>query len=542
MAAFMNWQQKGQKIMNETIIIIGAGFGGLSAALTLAERDCKCVLVSRQPSERAQSVLAEGGISGALSQDAEDIFSHYQDTMKAGCDLADSDAVRRMVQFAPEIIRQLKALGASFQMESGTAALRKLGGHSRARTSFAGNSTGKVIMTALIDEVRKKEVLGIVKRLPHHVFESLLLDGENCQGCIIRDYYSGQKMTLYGSVILASGGMSGLFPGKATGGLENDGNVTASVFRQGVELGNLEFIQYHPTAVTGAGKKLLVSESARSYGGRLFIKRGTENWYFLEDFYGPEGNLVTRDTAVKKMQEVSEREDCELPIYLDMSGINKKVWEEQLFELRGMCEKFLGINPQKDSVPVEPAIHYFMGGILADKNHRTNKKFLYAAGECACQYHGANRLGGNSILGAIYGGQKAAETAVSEIRQFKMQRIEDDTGYFSAPEAMDKAKRLGEILEKCMGIMRNEDRLRSALCELEEWFVKTDSWVIQNKLLLGIAIVKSALERRESRGAHWRADYPREEKDFQRITVARFEKGKVKILFRKISEDEVDVG
>ena len=229
--------------MEERLIIVGAGLAGLSAAITAAQKGMKNVLVSLQPSERAQSVLAEGGISGELSGSAEGLEQHFQDTMKAGGYLADPEGVRRLVNAAPEVIRRLRQLGTAFQMENGKLVCRRMGGHSRERTVFAKDQTGKAIMSALIDEARKYENEKTVLRMPHHDFLELMIQGDLCGGCVVKDRYTGEIRRLKGPVILASGGLSGLFPGCATGTVHNTGIVTAAAFRQGVELANLEFIQ-----------------------------------------------------------------------------------------------------------------------------------------------------------------------------------------------------------------------------------------------------------------------------------------------------------
>lgn len=410
--------------MKKKLVIIGAGIAGISAALTAAEKGQPCILVSEQPSERSQSVLAEGGISGEIERNKDAVWAHWKDTVEAGCNLADPNAVWEMVQEAPAILEALTRLGVPFQMEHNSFSLRKMGGHRKKRTAFAGNHTGKAIMTALIDELRRWEAADIVERLPHHVFEHLLIQGEICEGCVVRDRYTDEKIPLIGSVILACGGLSGLFKGHSTGTKGNDGSIAATVFYEGVELGNLEFIQFHPTAIRIPGKMLLISEAARSEGGRLYIERNGKPWYFLEERYGKEGNLVARDIAARNVWEVSNRTDCKPPVYLDMTGIKKEIWEEQLTDLKEECEHYLNKNPEKNPIPVEPAIHYFMGGILVDQDHRTNKNGLYAAGECACQYHGANRLGGNSLLGAFYGGQIAAKTALNELEEFAGEKMQ----------------------------------------------------------------------------------------------------------------------
>lgn len=405
--------------MKERLIIIGSGLAGLAAALAAAEQGQSSVLVSEMPPERSQSVLAEGGINGELSGKTEDVLSHWADTVQAGAGLSDPNAVRGMVEAAPGIVRWLDELGTAFQRTPEGLALRRLGGHRKERTLFAGSSTGKAVITALADEARKQETAGLIKRLDHHRFQNLILQKTICMGCMVQDCYTEKQICLYGPVLLASGGMSGLFPGHATGTLKNDGSAAAAVFSQGVEFGNLEFIQYHPTTIPASGKNLLISEAARSEGGRLYIEKNGVPWYFLEELCGPEGNLASRDLTVKKMYEVCSRPDCRPPVYLDMREIPEAVWQKQLEGVKEECGKFLNINPEKTPVPVEPAVHYFMGGILVDEMHRANKNFLYAAGECACQYHGANRLGGNSMLGALYGGKVAARTAVEELGKYR---------------------------------------------------------------------------------------------------------------------------
>ena len=516
--------------MENNIIIIGAGLAGLSAALTIADRGQHCFLVSEYPSERAQSVLAEGGISAELAENREDILAHWQDTLEEGRNLADPNAVWEMVKESPNILKKLIDIGVPFQRSQDILTLRKMGGHSKERTLFAGNSTGKVIMTALIDEVRKKESLGLIQRFSHYTFEKLILEKEICQGCVIKDSYTDKRVQLHGLVILASGGMSGLFLGHATGTKQNDGRVTAEVFKEGVELGNLEFIQYHPTTVKISGKMLLVSESARSVGGRFFIQKNEKPWYFMEDIYGVGGNLLARDLTSQNIWKVSHELNCKLPVYLDMTKVEEGIWKNQMASLKEECEYYLNINPKTTPIPIEPAIHYCMGGILVDKVHHTNKKFLYAAGECACQYHGANRLGGNSMLGALYGGYQAAKTALAELSNFFT--FNQEIVCVEANDKLDENfdRKIAEALWNCMGIIRNERDLKKGLEELQTLYFVTKS----NKLLLGIAMIKSALERKESRGAHNREDYPNIDKEYQKTTVAYIEGEEVRIRFQKI--------
>ena len=364
------------------VIIIGAGLAGLSASVTLAEHGIPCDLISLQNSERAQSVLAEGGINANMT---------------------DTDIM-----------------------------LRNFGGQKKKRTAYARSSTGKIIMTAVIDEVRKHEASGLIHRYSHHEFIRLLLDDAVCTGVRIKDTYTGKITDFKGMVLLCSGGMNGIFPGMTTGTTQNSGDVTATVFRQGVKLGNLEMLQYHPTTIGISGKRCLVTEAARGEGGRLYINRNGEKWYFMEEKYPELKNLMPRDVVAREMYFV--RREHGGSVYLDMTGLSPETWQKKLSDLREEIIHYLSLDPKTDPIPVKEGIHYFMGGIDTDESHQTNIKNLYAAGECTCQYHGANRLGGNSMLGALYGGRKSAETILQILLIFlkfrkSLEFPDDDSGH-----------------------------------------------------------------------------------------------------------------
>ncbi|MBR1731002.1 MAG: FAD-binding protein, partial [Ruminococcus sp.] len=269
------------------INIIGAGLAGLSCAYNLANSGVKSNLVSIQPSERAQSVMAEGGINACLNTMGEDdtVEQHIEDTIRGGVFLADLNAVKGLCENAPELVKKLADLGVPFDYNKQGIVQRNFGGQKKKRTAYVKSSTGKMLMTALIDAVRKFEADGIVNRYPHHSFESLIIENGECRGVMISDEYSGELTKMYGSVVLATGGMNGLFGEYTTGTRNNNSDVTATVFEQGVELANLEFVQYHPTTIGIAGKRLLISEAARGEGGRLFVNRNGERWYFMEEKY-----------------------------------------------------------------------------------------------------------------------------------------------------------------------------------------------------------------------------------------------------------------
>ena len=534
------------------ITIIGAGLAGLSAAAELAKRNICCRLVSAQISERAQSVMAEGGINAALNVMGEEdsVEEHIADTLNGGVRLADPEAVRHLAEAAPEIVRHLAELGVPFAMEGERLIQRNFGGQKKKRTAFCKSSTGKALMTAMIDEVRQYEET-YVFRYSHHTLAGLNITEGRCRGARIRDSYSGEIRYLEGPVILAFGGPCGLFPGMTTGTAANDGNALAAVFSEGVEAADLEFIQYHPTTAAIAGKRLLISEAARGEGGRLFIMKNGRPWYFMEEKYPELGSLMPRDVVSREIVRALADPECGDQVFLDLTALTKQVWKKKLPDLREEIRHYLGIDPAAEPVPVSPGIHYFMGGIRTDTKHRTSIKNLYAAGECACQYHGANRLGGNSLLGALYGGKTAAGTAAEELsgegpaeqtadadrerEPFREKIVPAKEAYADGRAAPEITARLGEILNKGMGILRDEETLQTALRELRDLKREAAAETDRQRLALGEAMLLSALARRESRGAHQRTDHPdTDDTEYRKQTVALFKEGTVHISFQDI--------
>ena len=533
----------------ERINIAGAGLAGLSAALTLAEHNVECNLISVQPSERAQSVLAEGGMNAALDTMGEgDAPSfHFEDTMKGGVYLADPNAVKGLTDAAPQIIRRLHAIGVPFQMKGNDLLLRPFGGQKKKRTAYVMSSTGKVVMTALIDEVRKFEAAGLIHRYSHMEIQEPVIKEGRITGLLARDTYTGATVWFPGKGILCCGGMNGFFPGMTTGTTANTGDLTAALFARGVRMGNLEMLQYHPTTVAISGKRLLISEAARGEGGRLFIERaassGKENWYFMEEKYPELGNLMPRDVVSREMYNVVRSPVCGDQVFLDLRNLKPETWNGKLADLRKEVIRYLKIDPAQKPVPVSPGIHFFMGGILVDAHHRTSLPDLWAAGECACQYHGANRLGGNSMLAAVYGGHIAAEdvagtispdcSSPAEPEQWK-RTAEPDPSYGISPGFI---RRMTVILDHGLGIFRDEETLQNSLSELMKLAAEERTEAEKNRLRVGKAILLSALSRKESRGAHSRTDHPeRDDERFRKTTVAECKGDEVRIFFEEIPE------
>lgn len=529
--------------------IVGAGLAGLSAAIHLAEAGITSRLISSQPSERAQSVLAEGGINGALDtmREGDRPDYHFQDTMRAGCDIADPVAVYNLTHSAPAVLRWLDGLGVPFQRKGAVIQQRNFGGQKKKRTAYAESSTGKVLMTALIDEVRRYEATGLVTRYVGYDLVELLLDRQAadapriCAGVTIRSNVTGRTLTLTGPVIMATGGLNGLFPGRTTGTTANTADAAATLFSQGVTFSNLEMVQYHPTTLGIPGKRLLVSEAARGEGGRLFVERGSERWYFMEERYPELGNLMPRDVVSREEYFVTHDPSCDSQVFLDCTGLSRDVWKRRLPDLRREIIYYTGLDPARQPIPVEPGIHYFMGGIHVDACHRTSVTGLYAAGECCSLYHGANRLGGNSTLGAIYGGGKAAETLAGELAKLD-EALLGAKASPGEPRQVDRPRRrheerLGEVLFGSLGVVRDALGMEAGLQQLRSMLDATDVQRERERITLGMAMLESALFRQESRGAQYRNDFPERDDGFKGTVVCRAtgEPGQIDIWLERAS-------
>lgn len=548
------------------ILILGSGLAGMTSALKLVEKGATVTLVSPAYSERAQSVMAMGGINAALNtkNEADSTDQHFEDTLKGGSYINDADAVANMVQTAPEIIRWLEELGVNFTRdESGRVDLRNFGGQKKKRTAYAGARTGKQIATAVIAKCRKFEAAGKINRMVGWRFYSLILEGQECAGAVILQEHTNELQSIIAdAVIMAVGGPNGVF-GKTTGSKLNDGYAAGKLFSQGVEFANLEMIQYHPTTVYTASKRMLITEAARGVGGRMYVIKEGKPWYFMEEWFPQQGALMPRDVVSQSIYKVCNEMKLGIngkqDVFLDVSHLPQKVIDSQLDEVVSICTKYLNINPYKEPIPVAPGIHYFMGGIRTDKNHTTNISRLFAAGECSSQYHGANRLGGNSLLGAICGGFFAAQSsyAVETIDKSMAER----RGEQQLKAAADELKRwesstdtslkkytsireeLSELMYRVMGIYRKERELLEAkkrLMEMQKVAADSgyhihfyDNKTLTANILLARAMVECALERKESRGAHQRMDYcEKNDEHFKKTTKVRFVDKAISVDFK----------
>ena len=505
--------------MKKKVIIVGAGIAGLSCAITLAGRGFDILLVSNQASERSGSCMAEGGINAALDTygEGDSVEKHFEDTRNNALKVADEEGIRGLTQAAPDIVRWLQDLGVRFTLTGdGRIDVRYFGGQKLRRTAYAGDSTGKQIMTALIDRARKYEAAGSIQRLSHHSFQRLRVCGKKILGFVLKDDFTEETLELTApAVVMAVGGYHGIF-GNTTGSRADSGEAAAVLFYQGVPMSNPEFIQFHPTTVSNGAKRLLITEAARGEGGRLCtLQKGMPD-YFMEKKYPEMKNRMPRDITSREI--IRQKSQC----YLDLTGLDPAVFEHKLSELRENCLLYLGRDPIRDLIPVSPGIHYFMGGISVDTKHRAGLEGLYAAGECAACYHGANRLGGNSLLGAVYGGRTAAETIAEEYSALEegSEGLSEDP-YTAPPEGAAERSEIAAILNEALGILRNEEDLQTAGQKLKKYTGPVG--------IFAGASVACALNRRESRGAHYRSDHTAMDPAFDGASIVTYDGKEIRI-------------
>ncbi len=568
------------------IIVVGGGLAGLAAVIKIAEAGGKVDLFSIVPVKRSHSVCAQGGINAAkdLKGEGDSVLKHFDDTVYGGDFLANQTPVKNMTAQGPAIIDLLDRMGVPFnRTPEGLLDFRRFGGTLYQRTAFAGATTGQQLLYALDEQVRRHEAEGKVKKYEGWEFLSAVLDDNGvCRGICAMNLRTMETRTFPSDAIIICTGGNGAIFGKSTNSVVCTGSAQSALYQQGAYYANGEFIQVHPTAIPGEDKLRLMSESARGEGGRVWVPRDrtdkrtarsipeSDRYYFLEERYPKYGNLVPRDIATREIFKIVYEDnmgiDGQPMVYLDLTHLSK----ERLHKLEGILEiyeKFVGDDPREVPMKIFPGMHYTMGGLWVDFEQQTNIPGVYAAGEADYSIHGANRLGANSLLSCIYGGFVAGPNAMAYAKTLKepsgdgghaaelRRQTAKNSELLSSTGTENPFKlwrELGETMTKHATIVRYNAGLDEADAKLVELLARyknvnlsdKSQWAntsfaftrqLYNMLELARVIVQGARQRDESRGAHYKPDFPnRNDEQFLKTTKACFLNGAPQITFEEV--------
>lgn len=563
---------------SKRVVVVGGGLAGLAATMKLCELGIPVDLISLTPVKRSHSVCAQGGINSCNDQtrqlgDSE--WKHFDDTVYGGDFLQHQPPVKEMAYWAPKVIDLMDRLGVTFnRTQEGFLDRRRFGGTLYKRTAFAGATTGQQLLYALDEQVRRWQSQGLVRKFEFWDFLGPIQDSAGrCVGAVAQDMVSMQIQAFPAAATIVASGGCGLIYGRSTMSVFCNGSAASRCFQAGAKYANGEFIQVHPTAIPGADKLRLMSESARGEGGRVWVPRKaqdprpptsipeSERYYFLEERYPEYGNLVPRDIATREIFDICVNEGLSVEadrmcVYLDLTHIERSELDRKLGGILEIYEKFQGVDPRDVPMKIFPAVHYSMGGLWADysknaqgglttgdpSNQMTNIPGLYAIGECDYQYHGANRLGANSLLSCIFSGLFVGPCVQNYMGNLNGSAADPDASIFE-----DEVKRqeerhtlllsstggenpyllhqqLGDIMTRAATVIRRNDQIDDAyakVAELHERVMRcsitdTGSWTNQNVIFtkalqdmfpLAKSILKGARMRDECRGAHFKPEF-----------------------------------
>lgn len=565
------------------VVVVGGGLAGLASAMKLAELGVAVDLISLTPVKRSHSVCAQGGINSCNDQtrqagDSE--WKHLDDTVYGGDFLNHQPPVKEMAYWAPKVIDLMDRLGVPFNRTGeGFIDRRRFGGTLYKRTAFAGATTGQQLLYALDEQVRRNEAEGRVKKYEFWDFLGPILDEQQrCRGVVAQDMVSMKIRAFPADAVVVATGGCGLIFGRSTMSVFCNGGAASRCYQSGARYANGEFIQVHPTAIPGSDKLRLMSESARGEGGRVWVPRtphdsrdprqipASERYYFLEERYPEYGNLVPRDIATREIFDICVNDGLSVDkermcVYLDLTHIPASELDRKLGGILDIYEKFQGVNPRIEPMKIFPAVHYSMGGLWADyvksgdggllagapQNHMTNIEGLYAIGECDYHYHGANRLGANSLLSCIFTGlftgssilnhakgqskghadvpSSLLDAAVRDQQRRHDDLLNGDSKFDENPYLIHQE--LGDVMTRVATVVRRNDLLATAIDKVSELHQRarrvrlSDSgrWTNQNVIFaksvqdmfpLAKTILKGALQRDECRGSHFKPDFQKQ--------------------------------
>ena len=497
--------------INADVIVIGSGIAGLTAALTARRKNLSVLLLTKDVLSTGSTAWAQGGIAAALGPE-DSPEQHFQDTLEAGAGLCDENSVKTLVQEGPVAVKKLINLGATFDLDpAGNVALTREGGHRRDRIAHAGgDATGAEISRALVAKVLADPKVRIFE---HALVLDLLKDkSEKVCGVTLhvmgKGKIDGVGAALARAVVLATGGIGAVFE-QTTNPLVATGDGVALALRAGARVADLEFVQFHPTVLwvsqNSRGSQPLISEAVRGEGA---ILRNAQGVAFMQNIH-PMKDLAPRDVVAHAVHE--EIVNGEKPyVFLDGTKLGKDIWLQRFPNILASCRKN-GIDPLTEMIPVVPAAHYASGGIVSNMDATTDIKGLFAVGECAnTGVHGANRLASNSLLEGL---------VVANRLEKNLENLEKQTEPISSKspaKLIDGTvrKEITSTTTKGAGAVRNANGLKETLEKLAQISNKTtqssstQSWEASNLLTVSTMIAQAALRREESRGSHWRSDFP----------------------------------
>ncbi len=546
-------------MLQHDVLVVGAGLAGAHAALAAARTGADVAIISKLHPMRSHTVAAAGGVNAAL--DPNDSWEgHAFDTIKGSDYLADQDAVEILTQAARQTIIDMDHMGTHFSRdESGKLAHRPFGGHGLPRAYFAGDRTGLALMQTSFEQLVKYEL----RVYEEWVGTALLTDGGVCTGVLAFDLRTGDLEAFQAKATVLCTGPAGQMYLKTTNAATCTGDGLVMALLAGAPLKDMEFVQFHPTSLHGPN--ILITEAARGEGG---IMKNAKGERFMERYSPKTLDMAPRD-IVSRAIETEANEGRAFPggyVHLELMQLGEGKIKERLPEVHEYAVDFAGVDPAKEPIPIEPAQHYIMGGIATDAQGTSPMPGLYAAGECACvSLHGANRLGGNALLECIVFGRRAGEAAAARAAKVghgtgatdQVEREQKRIERVLKGEGTENVEGLKNELRKVMwdkvGIFRDETRLTEAVNAVRALrkralnvrvgttgktfnYALVEALELFNLVDLSEVIAAGALNRKESRGAHARTDYPaRDDANWLKHTNVTMKDGWLEISYQPVS-------
>jgi len=564
------------------VLIIGGGSAGLRAAIEAHDTGSQVLIVSKNRRGDPHTVLARGGINAALgTMDPQDNWMiHTADTLREGLFIGDYDKAEVLCKSAPDAVTELVNWGARFHREpDGRLTQRFFGAHTYRRTCFFGDWTGKEIIRVLMKQVRLRKI-----KFVDNVYITKLLKSTNIEKTQGAKEKGKEKEEILGAmgidlkrkdiiifkakcVILATGGYTRVYPVSSSRIFENYGDGIALAYEVGVDLVDMEMVQFHPTGMVWPKKALgtLATEAIRGEGGILLNSKGER---FMKNYYPQRMELGPRDVVARSIYNeiVSGRGTKHGGVWLDVTHLPKAKILERLPTMYDQFKRIAGVDISKEKMEVAPTAHYSMGGVKVDSKCQTNVKGLFAIGEVAGQVHGANRLGGNSLLGTVVFGKIAGREAATKVAREKKRTINGKSSsiigitynndkrlaptLFAVKQPLRICSQIQQVMHENAGIIREASKLRKGInkiSELEKTFYSKNNilrshknyenvvstWEVKSALIVCEAVLRSASMRQESRGAHYRSDFPDRDGRKWKVNIYCRKSGREMVLFKR---------